>query len=430
MIQELKIKNFLSFKEEVVFSFEATKDTTFEDYQVVEVAEGVRLLRFALVYGPNASGKTNLLDAFEFLRSFFSFSPDVLEEETGVINFRLDEDSMKKPTEFEMVFYIGGIKYTYALALTNEKVILEKLRVYNSVQPTTVFERNNDSFSSRIEFNPKVDKLSRVAIEEFNIKCLPNMSIFAARAKVNVLVPTFDKVRDWLKTYFMMPINPDVNISPYAEQRIFIDDYLKKYLKEFVSLADFNISDILFSQQVNKVPEALIDILIKNDEIPIEEKDRIRKEKSIKRVRTDFEHTVLTDKGLRQFVLPKDRQSAGTIRLLGIETALYHQIIEQSFLTVDELEASLHPDLMELVLKQYLGLKNNKSQLLITTHYDPLLNEIDDLFRRDSVWFTEKMENGQTNLYSLAEFKGLNRLSSFQRAYRNGLFGALPNIKN
>ena len=430
MIQELRIKNFLSFKEEVVFSFEATKDTTFEDYQVVEVAEGVRLLRFALIYGPNASGKTNLLDAFEFLRSFFSFSPDMFEEETGVINFKLDNKTINQPTEFDMVFYIDGVKYKYALVITNNKVLLEKLWVYNSVQPTEVFERTNEFSTSEIEFNSKVDKISRFETKELIVKCLPNMSIFAARAKVNIHLPTFDKVRDWFKNYFMMPISPDVNISPYAEQRIFIDENLKNYLKDFVASADFNISDILSSQQINKVPETIIDILVKNEEIPVEEKDRIRKEKSIKRVKTDFEHTVKTDKGLQQYVLPKDRQSAGTIRLLGIEAAIYHQIIDQSFLTVDELEASLHPDLMELVIKQYLGLKNNKSQLLITTHYDPLLNEVDDLFRRDSVWFTEKIESGHTNLYSLAEFKGLNRLSSFQRAYRNGLFGALPNIKN
>ena len=71
MIQELRIKNFLSFKDEVVFSFEATKDTTFEEYHIVEVAPGMRLLRFAVVYGANASGKSNLLNAFEFLSDFW-----------------------------------------------------------------------------------------------------------------------------------------------------------------------------------------------------------------------------------------------------------------------------------------------------------------------------------------------------------------------
>ena len=68
--------------------------------------------------------------------------------------------------------------------------------------------------------------------------------------------------------------------------------------------------------------------------------------------------------------------------------------------------------------------------MLVTTHYDMLLNSVgDDLIRKDSVWFTEKKENGSSDLYSLVEYKGLNRISSFQKAYRNGVFGALPNIK-
>lgn len=99
-----------------------------------------------------------------------------------------------------------------------------------------------------------------------------------------------------------------------------------------------------------------------------------------------------------------------------------------AFLHIDEVEASLHPDLVEFILQKFLATKN-RSQLLITTHYDPLLNTVDDLLRRDSVWFTDKAESGATTLYSLVEFKGLKRIASLQRAYRNGIFGALPNIK-
>ena len=87
MIQELKVRNFLSFKDEVTFSFEATKDTFAEDYQVVEVVPGVRLLRFAMLYGANASGKSNLLQAFVFLRHFFFHQPENANEGTLVEPF-------------------------------------------------------------------------------------------------------------------------------------------------------------------------------------------------------------------------------------------------------------------------------------------------------------------------------------------------------
>lgn len=95
---------------------------------------------------------------------------------------------------------------------------------------------------------------------------------------------------------------------------------------------------------------------------------------------------------------------------------------------VDEIEASLHPQLVFYVLKKFLEQKGNRAQLLITTHYDPLLNEVDELFRKDSVWFTEKNQAGATELYSLVEFSGLNRIASLQKAYRQGRFGAIPKI--
>ena len=104
MVQEIKIKNYLSFKDEVVFSFEATKDTFAEDYQVVEVAPGVRLLRLAMVYGANASGKSNLLSAFDFLEDFWRNQSNSIEDETGVIPFLLDKVTPQEPSEFELIF--------------------------------------------------------------------------------------------------------------------------------------------------------------------------------------------------------------------------------------------------------------------------------------------------------------------------------------
>ena len=124
-----------------------------------------------------------------------------------------------------------------------------------------------------------------------------------------------------------------------------------------------------------------------------------------------------------------ESQSEGTRRTFGLEAAIYEAMKTESFLFVDEIEASLHPELVEFILQKFLS-KKSRAQLLVTTHYDMLLNSVgDDLIRKDSVWFTDKMESGSTDLYSLVEYKGLNRISSFQKAYRNGMFGALPNIK-
>ncbi|MDY4667688.1 MAG: AAA family ATPase, partial [Prevotella sp.] len=107
MIQEIRIKNYLSFRDEVVLSFEATKDTTFEECQVVNVTPKVRLLRFALIYGANASGKSNLLNAMDFLHGFWFDKKSDIDEETGVIPFLLDTETPNEPSEFNIKFFVG-----------------------------------------------------------------------------------------------------------------------------------------------------------------------------------------------------------------------------------------------------------------------------------------------------------------------------------
>ena len=114
--------------------------------------------------------------------------------------------------------------------------------------------------------------------------------------------------------------------------------------------------------------------------------------------------------------------------MVELESIIYSQLKCQGLLCVDELEASIHPNLMEYMLTRFVNRKDNQSQLIVTTHYDPILRDIDDIFGKDSVWFTEKGKDGNSNLFSLVEFRGLNKLSSIHRAYMNGQFGALPNI--
>ena len=106
MIQEIKIKNFLSFKDEVTFSFEASNDKFAEDCQVIQINENTRLLRYAILYGYNASGKSNLLSVFSFLSQFWSYKPEDLDEGTGVIPFKLDQVSNTNLSCFDIIFYV------------------------------------------------------------------------------------------------------------------------------------------------------------------------------------------------------------------------------------------------------------------------------------------------------------------------------------
>ena len=110
MIQEFKVKNFLSIKDEVTLSFEATKEKNLRDVHVVEVAKGVNLLKLGIVYGKNASGKSNLINAFGFLRRFWFNISDDKEEQIENVPFLLDMESRKNPSEFALIFFKDGVR--------------------------------------------------------------------------------------------------------------------------------------------------------------------------------------------------------------------------------------------------------------------------------------------------------------------------------
>jgi AAA15 family ATPase/GTPase len=428
MILELKIKNFLSFKDEETFSFEATKDKTFEDYQVVEVAPNTRILRLAIVYGANASGKSNLIKAFEFLRYFWFNEPENKDKSTGVIPFLLGKETPQKPSEFSLIFYIEGIKYMYSLELEKEKVISEQLFVYPGTQPALIFDRKLKEGISEITFNPKRVKISQTAKDEITVKCLANMSVLAAYNQVNIAIPEIENAVKWIKSQYNLPsIESDTGLVDYTEHAIFKSQSTKDFILNFLRQADYNITNINTEIVEARIPEEAWPEINNITDIPDVEKERMKIEKTVKFSKTEFEHRIVNNEGKEEFYkLLKMNQSKGTLRTFGLAGVICKTIEANAFLAIDEIESSLHPRLVEFIIEIFFK-QRGKSQLLLTTHYDGLLEE-DDLLRKDSIWFTNKKEDGSTELYSLADFKGVNRISSLQKAYKYGKFGAIPNI--
>ena len=392
MIQELKIKNFKSFRDEVELSFEPSGDDRYNS--VVTMPDGVQLLRFAVVFGANASGKSNLLDAVEFLRDFWNNIPATNDDGTNVQPFLMRKSALSYDTEFEIKLYVDGIRYWYQLTVNPEKVCREALFVYLTNRPTKVFCREDVQGVSKLIFNPTVAKLSPAEVDIMTMNCLRNMSVLAVLKKVNIAVPYLDNMRRWIDNR-MLPLQSGSlsSLSQGAKKMIADSEDFREYLMQFAQEADFNISDI-----------------------------------KIQKMAALFGHTVKSEAGSESYVLPENCQSTGTKRMVELESLIYTQLKRQAFLCIDEIEASMHPNLMEYILAKFINTPDNQSQLLISTHYDPILKDIDDLFGKDSVWFTEKGKDGNTTLFSLVDFKGLNKLSSIHRAYMNGQFGALPNV--
>ena len=427
MIQELKIKNFLSFKDEVKFSFEASNDKFAEDSQVVTINENTRLLRFAIVYGYNASGKSNLLSALSFLSYFWSYQPKSLDAKTGVIPFKLDKPSSKVPSSFDIVFYVKNTKYWYQLELDESQVFLEKLSYYKTSQPIMLFERTLKDSQSVIQINPNAEKISATAKEMISVNCLKNISFFVARNKVNVSLPIIDAAKDWMRNQLMPVVFPTMDLTSFAQKQTSGNNELTRYIVDFLHAADFNITNISSEVITQQLTDEAVRFLTENnddtDDASILETERIKRERTLKQIQTSFEHTVENSNGTEAYQMDKQYESRGTLRAFGIEAALFDAQNNQSILPIDEIETSLHPKLLEMILFEYLKTPS-RSQIIVTTHNDGLLDLLDDLIRKDSVWFTEKKKSGVTDLYKLTDFRGLNRLSSIREAYRNKRFGA------
>ncbi len=424
MILELKLQNYLSFKDEVVLSFEATTDKTLEEYYVAKQPDGTRLLKMAMVFGANASGKSNLIQAFEFLKDFVHNIPEERDAGTEFVPFMFDK-TKNEPGRFELTFYLKGKKHKFLLAIDNETVFEEKLLYYPGVQPATIFSRKYDHKKniSDIEFGPKI-KISNQACEAIQLKTLKNASVIAAYNQVNISIPEIDIVNDWFKEQYLNSINPYHLLTNFSNKEIKTNTKIKELALSFLKEADFNISDIEIEDKTYNIPENILKS-IDISQFTEEEKAKIRKEKVIHYDEAIFKHKIIKENKIEYHSLPEDRQSKGTIRYYGLSAPFFHTIANDGFLPIDEIGSALHPLLIMHFLRHFLQ-KSKQAQLLFTTHNLSLLNE-KDILRKDAVWFTEKKENGSTSLYSLADFNFRKELS-FYNAYKIGKFGAIPDL--
>lgn len=430
MIQEIRITNFMSFKDEVVFSFDATKDTFAEDTQVVKINDKTRLLRFAVVYGYNASGKSNLLKAFDFLYNFWFRKPNDMNDKTGIVPFKLDFHTPSEHTKFELVFFVETTKYAYILELDSNQVYSEKLSYYKSEQPTMLFDRQFENGQSVIEFGSSL-KISKVVKENITVNCLKNMSFLAASNRVNTSIELIDAAKVYLRDRVSPAIIPSSDLITNAKVWISEDEKMSAYLLDFLHEADFNISNIQTESVPKQLSKAYVEFISNVIQQHGYSTDALNKliERNSKEYRTTLFHSVENGNENKTYQLSLDdgEESMGTERILGIGVHILQTLRENWFLTIDEIETSLHPKLLEKILFEFLKAKNSQSQLIVTTHNDGLLDLTDDLIRKDSVWFTEKQKNGATDLYKLTDFRGINRLSSIREAYRNKRFGATMN---
>lgn len=388
MIAEFSVKNFKSIRSEQRISFEASSDSYLSGESTVEVKKDVRLLKLGIIYGANASGKSNILHALDYFRTLVCFQPSDRNEELSVVPFLLDDKSREEHTTMWLSFYIGGEKYVLSIEFDNTRIYSEVLTVYMSARPTELYNRKYNKYtdSSEITFSAKLGllKKSQHLIEGNTIN---NRSVLAAFSVSNIESSRLNKVYDFFDKTVEPIIEPNLILSPFIHSTLDDDKdgRIKDFILKFLNASDFNISGIEW-----------------NNGLPVR-----------------FQHK--TNEGVH--TLPEDMESAGTIRFMGMTIILQHLIGQNHFVMMDEVESSIHYELLSYFLKVFLVNSESQSQLLVTTHDINLLNE--DFIRRDEIWFTEKNGGGETQLKRLTNL-GLNKRLSPYNAYRQGKLVDLP----
>ena len=243
MIAEFNIENFFSIKSAQKISFEPSSDIFMSDEYSYEVKDGVRLLKVGIIYGANASGKTNILNAIEFFKMLVLRMPKDRTEKTGVVPFMLDDTSRNEKTKMSMVFYINQSKYILSFELDAKHIYSETLIVYDSIRPTKLYNRSYDTAtdSSTIDFgvNLKMTKKSQDVISGNTIN---NCSVLAAFGKSNVERTRLNDVYDYFAKQVKDILAPSMLLSGYVKSRLDKDEAgdLKKFILNFLKASDAN----------------------------------------------------------------------------------------------------------------------------------------------------------------------------------------------
>ena len=421
MIAEFSIENFFSIKSAQKISFEPSVDTFMSDEYSYEVKEGVRLLKVGIIYGANASGKTNILNAIEFFKILVLRMPKDRNEKTGVVPFMLDDISRNETTKLSMAFYINQSKYILSFELDAKHIYSETLIVYDSIRPTKLYNRSYDDStdSTTIDFgvNLKMTKKSQDVISGNTIN---NCSVLAAFGKSNVERTKLNDVYDYFAKQVKDVLAPGMLLSGYVKSRLDKDETgdLKKFILNFLKASDFNIEDVVLHEEEELITPEL-EQLIQNAPIDKDAKAEMLRKGKITNTELTFKHKV----GDKVYDLSEKYESNGTMRFLGMAVILNFLLKTNRFVSIDEVETSIHYELLAYFIKVFLANSNRTSQMLLTTHDINLLNE--DFIRRDTIWFTDKDELGETKIVRLSSL-GLHKNLSPYNAYKQGKLVKLP----
>lgn len=419
MIRDFSVKNFLSIQDKQELSFIAKGPAS---ELVVEIAKGVFLYKLGILYGPNASGKSNMLIALgEVFRILVFPKSDATQRIKGFLPFALTK---KEPTEMHVSFYVDSIRYDYDVTFNNTSILKETLNYYPNGSKALFYERSfvGENIQADIKFGTGLKLLAKTQ-DSIRENTLNNHSVLSVCRKTALK----EDIEPFTKLYNYIAGNYH-DVDGGVDQGKGIVDILKdayhnkrkrNFFTKMLQKADLNIMEYR--------------PIIEDRIIPQDLREQIEKEYFSQRIKdellqqTNESVSFLNHSDNGNFEIPMKLQSKGTLKYIRILDALYDMITNCHVYYLDELGEDLHYDLLFYYLNVFL-FHSDKSQLIITSQETALLSQDIINENRGAVWFVDKNRETASSEYSRGDSFGLHKNLSMYNSYRTGRLGAKPEL--
>lgn len=418
MVIEFKVKNFRSISDWQSFSMLAENKVGELQENVAKKLE-LNILKTSIIYGRNASGKSNLLTAFRALQYLVLDSATFkVDEEIGPYEpFKFNKNGQNEPVEFSLDFLAkDNIRYIYSFGFTQNEIIYESLKFYPKNQPATLFDRK---VGKKIKYGEHL--LGRK--KEIENLLYPNQ-LFLSKVgteRNEQLKEVYNFFSEYFFTSTIHDTIYDDTLIRIFSRKLGMNNipFFNENVNKLMRVADTGIEEITIKEEDINASALPKDMSDEDKEEFIE-----RYKYKIRTIHKKFDNKVEIDK----VELKLSEESTGTIKLLAVGGLILEALASGQVLIVDELDKSLHPKLTRALINIFHCKKNNPNgaQLIFATHDVSLLDN--ELFRRDQVWFAEKEYEGNSHYYSISDIPGIRANTPFEKYYMSGRFGATPVI--
>jgi AAA15 family ATPase/GTPase len=422
MLIQFSVRNYKVFKDEVKFSFVASnydKETREEENVISPNAFDLRLLKSAVIFGANASGKSKFIDALKFMRTFTlnsskdSQKGDTIDVETFALNTISENDS----SLFEVIFIYKKEMFRYGFECSPERIFAEWLYHRMDRKEVEIFYRKGQKF----EIHQKRFTKGNTLVKEDLVR--DNALMLSVAAQFND--PTAGNVIEWFKGLRSLSGISDEGYRPFTMRKTEDLSYKDKIVK-LLKAADLGIEDLKIEKMEltdlpNDLGKSMREILTRK----IEENGPIIDIVTLHKKYDSEGNSV----DVVEFSLDHE-ESTGTQKFFSLTGPILHVLEHGLILAVDELDSKLHPNLVCKLVSLFNSTETNpkNAQLIFNTHDTNLLSS--GLFRRDQIWFTEKNRLGEATLYSLTDFKTPRKSENFEQNYIRGKYGAVPFLED